>query len=119
AREKRVRRDQRLDHGVVRVALLASLGEYALAREPGRLVGEDAILVDGVGNARLDAALLEMTGVRGPKLEVLASMARRGVDETGPGVLGDMLAFEQRHDKAVAMRVQGMGADHRGERIAA
>ncbi len=49
--------DQRLDDGVVGVALLALVGEHPLAREARRLVGEGAVLVDRIGDARVDAAL--------------------------------------------------------------
>ena len=47
---------QRLDHGLVGVALLALVVDDALAGEAGRGVGEGAVLVDGVGDGRIDAA---------------------------------------------------------------
>ncbi len=43
---------QGLDHRLVGVALLAFFGEHALAGEAGRLLGEAAIGIDGVGNGR-------------------------------------------------------------------
>ncbi len=59
ARDERAGLDQRLDDGVVGVALLALLGQDAPAREARRLVGQHAVLVHRVGNARLDPALLK------------------------------------------------------------
>ena len=118
ARDQRAGLDQRLDDGLVGVALLALVGDHALALEAGRLVGEGAVLVDRVGDARVDAALGRSRRVGRPELEVLAAVARRGVDEAGSGVLGDVVAVEQRHDEAVAEAMQRMGADHRGQRVA-
>ena len=62
ARDQRARLDQRLDHRLVGVALLALVGEHALAGEAGRFVGVDAVLVDRVGDARVDAALGKHAG---------------------------------------------------------
>ena len=45
--------DQRLDNRLVGVALLAGFGEYALAGEAGRLIGEPAVGIDRVGNCRV------------------------------------------------------------------
>ena len=117
ARDERARFDQGVNDGLVGVADFALVGDDALALEAGRLVGEGAVLVDGVGNAGVDAALLEQPGARGPELEVLAPVARRGVDEARARVFRHMVAVEQRNDKPVAARMKRMGADHRGERI--
>ena len=89
--------DKRLDHGLVGVALLALVVEHALAGEARRLLGEGAVLVDGVGDDGVDAARGELRRVRGPDLEVLAAVAGRGVHEAGAGVVGDVIAGEQRH----------------------
>ena len=105
---------ERLDHRLVGVALLALVGDDAPALEAGRLFGKRAVFVDGVGDARVDAALGEQPAVGHPELEVLAAVARRGVDEAGAGVVGDMIAVEQRDDEAVAAGLlQRMSADHR------
>ena len=56
ARDQRVGCDQRLDDRLVGVALVALVGEDALALEARRLLGESAVLVDRVGDARVDAA---------------------------------------------------------------
>ena len=109
--------DQRVNDGFIGVADFALVGDDALAFEAGRLVGERAVLVDGVGNAGVDPALLEEPGARGPELEVLAPVARRGVDEARARVFRHMVAVEQRNDKPVAARMERMGANHRGERI--
>ena len=45
--------DQRLDYGVVGVALFALVVDDALAGEAGSLIGEGAVLVDSVGDGGL------------------------------------------------------------------
>ena len=104
-------RNQRIDDGFVGVAGFALVGDDALALEARRLIGEGAVLVDRVGNAGVDAALLKQPGARSPELEVLAPMARRGMDEACARVFRDMVAVEQRNDEAVAVRVERMGAE--------
>ena len=101
ARQQHAGLDQRLDHGLVGVAFFALVVDDALAREARRLIGERAVLVDGVGDRGVDAARFQLARVRGPDVEVLAAMAGRGVDEAGAGVVGDMVAFEQRHAELV------------------
>ena len=51
--------DQRLDHGLVGIALLAFVIDDALAGEARRGVGEGAIFIDGVGDGGVDAARFE------------------------------------------------------------
>ncbi len=70
--------------------------------EARRLVGEGAVLVDGVGDARVDMARRELAPARHPQLEVLAAVAGRGVDEAGAGVVGDVIAGEQRDIEVIA-----------------
>ena len=117
ARHQPARFDQGVNDCFIGVADFTLVGDDALAFEAGRLVGERAVLVDGVGNPGVDPALLEQPRARGPKLEVLAPVARRGVDEARARVLRHMVAVEQRNDKPVAARMERMGANHRGERI--
>ena len=57
AGENGARLDQRLDHRLVRIALLAFLGYDAQTLEARRLLGEGAVLIDRVGDALIDAAL--------------------------------------------------------------
>ena len=102
ARDDAAGLDQRLDHRLVGVALLALVGDDALAGEARRLRGEGAVLVDGVGDRRVDAARFQRARIRGPDVEVLAAVARRGVHEAGAGVVGDVVAVEQRHVEVVA-----------------
>ncbi len=118
ARDQHAGLDQRLDHRLVGVALLALVVDDALAGEAGRRRGEGAVLVDGVGDRGVDAARFEFARVRGPDLEVLAAVAGRGVHEAGAGVVGDVLAGEQRHVEVVAhRRCSGCVQTHRGERL--
>ena len=60
ARDQRVGGGQRLDHRLVGVALLALVGEHALAGEARRVIGERAVLIDRVGDRAVDAARLEL-----------------------------------------------------------
>src|SRR3984885_2761386 len=99
ARDERARFDQGVNDGLVGVAGFPFVVNDALALKAGRFVSESAVLVDCVGNARIDPALLEQPGARGPKLEVLAPVARRSVDEACARVFRHMVALEQRNDK--------------------
>ena len=65
-----------------------------------------AVLVDRLGDLAM--------AVRQPDLVVLGAVAGRGVDEAGAGVVGDVVAGQQRHVEAVARveRRQRMGGDH-------
>ena len=119
AREQHAGLDQRLDHGLVGVALFALVVDDALAREARRLIGEGAVLVDGVGDRGVDAARFELARIRRPDVEVLAAVAGRGVHEAGAGVVGDVIAGEQRHGELVAAgeALQRMRAFDRVERV--
>ena len=101
ARDQHAGVDQRLDHRLVGVALLAFVVDDALAGEAGRGLGEGAVLVDGVGDGGIDAARFQRRLVGGPDVEVLAAVARRGVDEAGAGVVGDVVAGEERNIEIV------------------
>ena len=102
ARDQHAGFDQRLDHRLVGVALLALVGEHTLAGKTRRLRGERAVFVDGIGNGGVDALRSKHPRIRRPDIEVLAAMARRGMHEAGAGIVGDMIAVEQRNDKFVA-----------------
>ena len=112
--------DQSLDHGLVGVALFALVVDDALSGEAGRMVGEGAVLIDGVGDRRVDAARFQIPGIRHPDLEVLAAVAGGGVHEAGAGVLGDVVAGQERDGKQVCAgkALQRMRAFDRVERIA-
>ena len=101
AREQLAALDQRLDHGLVGVTLFALIVDDALADKAGRVVGIGAVLVDSVGDRGVDAALIELTRVRHPDVKILAAVARRGVDEAGTGIVGNVVAGQQRHGEFV------------------
>ncbi len=82
------------------------------AREAGRGLSEGAVFVDGVGDGGVDAAGFQRRLVVHPHVEVFAAVAGRGVDETGAGVFGDVLAFKERNVEVVAFAAQGMRADN-------
>ena len=119
ARQKLAGLDQRLDHGLVGVALFALVVDDAFAGEARRVIGEGAVLVDGVGDGGVDAARFQLARIRHPDVEVLAAVAGRGVHEAGAGVVGDVVAGQQRHREfvAAAEALQRMGAFHRVERV--
>ena len=100
ARQQHAGVDQRLDHGLVGVALFALVVDDALAGEARSLIGQGAVFVDGVGDRGVDAALFQVTRIGGPDLEVLAAVAGRGMHKTGAGVIGDVIAGQQRHLKS-------------------
>ena len=112
ARDDHAGLDQRLDHRLVGVALLAFVVDDALAGEARRVLGESAVLIDGVGNRRIDAMRFQPRAIRGPDLEVLAAVARRGMNEAGAGIVGDVVAGEQRHDEIIAVATKRMRASH-------
>src|SRR6185437_8334183 len=103
ARDERAGPGQRVDDRLVGVAGFAGVGDDALALEARRLLGEGAVLIDRIGNARFDPALLKEPGVRRPQLEVLAPVAGSGMDEAGSGVFRNVVAVEQGNDEAVAV----------------
>ncbi len=121
ARDQHAGVGQRLDHRLVGVALLALVGEHALALETGRLLGEEAIGVDGERDLRLDAARGECALVRGPDVEVVAAVAGRGMNEAGAVLVGDVIAIEERHfESHIPCRAtDGRSRDLRRVRVAA
>ena len=92
---------QGFDDRIVGVALFALVGKDARAGKSGRLLGEAAVGIDGVRNGRVDAAFGELHSVRGPHVEVLAAVPRRGMNEARAGVLGDVIGGKKRHRKFV------------------
>ena len=121
ARDQHAGFDQRLDHRFVGVALLALVGEDALAGKTRRLLGEAAVGVDGVGNGGVDAARRKFLRIRRPHVEILAPVAGRRVHETRAGVLGDVIPGKQRHGKRVvaANTLERMFADKRCQIVGA
>src|ERR1019366_3935025 len=102
ARQQHAGVDQRLDHGVVGVALFALVVDDALAGEARRLIGEGAVLIDGVGYGGVDVSQSQFASIRDPDVEVLTAVARRGVDETGTSVVGNMFAHKKRHSEFIS-----------------
>ena len=95
ASQKGARVDQGFDDRLVRIALLALVIDDPLSLEAGGFARESAVLVDGVGDARIDVPRREHARARHPELEVLAAVTGRGVDEARAGVVGDMVAGEE------------------------
>ena len=93
---------ERLDDGFVGVALFTLVVEDALAGEARRLFGEGAVFIDGIGNRWIDPARFQRRAIGGPHVEVLAAVTRRGVNEAGAGIIGDVVANKQRHVETIA-----------------
>ena len=117
---ERARLFQRRDHRRVAVAQVVELAEMALvvddalglvAAEQRHMLAVIAVRADGVGHNVIDAERLQMARVRCPDVEVVRAMAGRGMHEARAGILGHMLAFEQRHFEIVAARMQRMRRD--------
>ena len=115
AREQVAGFDQRVDDGLVGVALLALVGDDALALEARRVLGVGAVLIDGVGDRRVDAARLQQPRRGSPDVEVLAAVTGRRVHKARARVVGDVVAVEQGDVELVAAEAgvaEGVGADH-------
>ncbi len=98
ARDQHPGIDQSLDHRLVGVALLAFVGQHALAGKARRLIGEAAVGVDGVGDSgTLMPRSASLTTACHPDIKVLAAVPRRSVDESCAGFFGHVVTFEQRH----------------------
>ena len=111
ARHQPARFDQGVNDCFIGVADFTLVGNDALAFEAGRLFGEGAVLVDRVGNARLDPALLKQSRARSPEFEILAPMAGSGVNEARARVFRHIVAVEQRNDEPVAMGMKRVSAN--------
>ena len=109
ARKERVRLDQRLDDEIVRVALLAVVVHDAPTFEARGIGGVEAGIIDRERDGRRDAALFEVAGMRHPGVKVLAAVAGCGMHEARTGIVGDVIAVEQRHLVIIAERGQRMG----------
>ena len=109
AREQLVGIDQRRDDALVGVALVALVVDDAgraalgIGTEARRVLGVDSRhRRPGTGSSVSMPLLGDLGGLVHPDLEVVGAVARRGVDEPGAGIVGDVLAVEQRHGELVA-----------------
>jgi hypothetical protein len=102
AREQHAGIDQRFDHRFVGITLFAFVGEHALAGEARRLIGEASVGIDSVRDMRVDALRCEFRGIGRPHVEVLAAVSGRSVHEAGAGIVGDVIAGQERHFESVA-----------------
>ena len=103
ARDQHVRVDQRLDHRLVGVALLAFVVDDAFSREAGRGLGEGAVFVDGVRNGRIDTEKFYFFLVGHPDIEILATMPWGSVHKTSARIIGDVIAGQQRDQKVITL----------------
>lgn len=114
-------RDQRLDDTLVRIALLAVVvhdaGSTAFGgrAETGGVLRVEAVVADRERDGRRHAARFQLTLMRGPDVKVFAAMARRCMHEARTGIVGNVIAFEQRNREIVTERRQRMGAGDGGQ----
>src|SRR5579872_6778641 len=103
ARQQHAFLDQRRDHGFIGITLLALVVDNALAREAGRVIGEGAVLIDGIWNFGVDSSPIKLSLVLHPDIEVFAAMPGCGVHESRASIVGYVVAFEKRNDKIIAV----------------
>ena len=100
AREQHAALDQCVDDRLVGVAFPAAVVDDArrparpVRPETRRIPGEEAGIVDGEGDARIDPPGVQFPRRFRPGVEVLAAVTRRGVHETRAGIVGDVIAGE-------------------------
>ena len=115
ARQQRAGRDQCVHHAGVGIALVPLVVDDARAVEARNFLGVETVGVHGVGDARVNAALVQQAARRHPDVKVLAAMARRGVHKSGARVVGDMVAVKQRHPERIAQVLERMIAGEAGK----
>ena len=76
AGDERIGIGERCDHRKIGVAKLALVVDDTLALEARRLLGEEASLIDGEGDFRINAARFEFGAMLFPDLEVLRRRGR-------------------------------------------
>src|SRR5258707_2844743 len=101
---------KRCDHCSISVSLFTLIRDYSPAFETRRGRGKRTILVNGIRNRGIDAPRFERARVRHPDVEVLAAVAGRGVDEAGAGIVGDVIAGEERDIEVVTFATEGVRA---------
>ena len=99
------------DDRIIGVAFVSILFEHALAFETRRGFRHHAVGVDGERDFGLDAAITQLLLVRSPDVVVVRTVSGRGMDETGTGVVGDVIAVEQRNVEIVPKSGERMGAN--------
>ena len=102
---------QRLDDGVVGVALVAVFLQHALAFEARRGLRHHAVGVDGERDGRIDVAIARAFWLRRPDDVVVGAVTGRGVHEARTGIVGHVIAVEQRHVERVSEIAQRMLAN--------
>src|SRR4051812_31760419 len=94
--------DQRGNDSIIGVTLLSLIVDDTATGEARHLFRVEAIGIDRVGDACVDAERRERATLPGPKIEIFATVTGRCVHKTRSGLVGDMLAFEQRHMELVS-----------------
>ena len=102
---------QRLDHRIVGIALVAILLQDALAGEAWCGIRHHAVRIDRERDGRIDAALPQHLLRVHPDDVVVSTVAGCGMHEARAGIVGDVIAIEQRHVEVVAERGKRMRAN--------
>src|SRR5260370_5490888 len=112
ARQQDAGLEQRTDYGLVGVALFAFVVDNAFSRKTGRMIGEGAVLIDGIWNCGVDFSRVQQRLVFHPDIEVFAAMSRCGVYESRTGIIGYVIPLEKRNDKIIPAPATRVGAGH-------
>ena len=98
AGDERVGIGERRDHREIGVAELALVVDDPLALEARRVLGEEAGLIDGEGDFGIDACARAARCSFAVQISKSShAVAGRRMHKSRAGILGDMLAGEQRH----------------------
>ena len=100
------------DDRVVGVALLAVVGDDALAREARRILGVEAVGIHREGDGVRDALALDVGLAGNPDVVVIRAMAGCGVDEARAGIVRHVIAVEHRHGEIITEVSERVTEDH-------
>src|SRR5579864_5892 len=126
ARDQLTGVDKRLDHCIVRIALVTLLGNDLATFKPRRVFSKAAIIIDRIGNSfsqsiHQSRSILRTYNplypikIRDPYFEVVAAMTRRRMHKAGAGIVGDVIPSKQRNLELIisSKAFEWMVADHK------
>src|SRR5690349_9596754 len=103
------------DDAVIGVALLAVIVDDAGALEAGSFGCVGAVIAHDIGDGGVDALFGELAARIHPDFKVVKAVARRGMNETGTSIIGDVFAIEQRDFELVAATETAQGVEAGGD----
>jgi hypothetical protein len=102
------------DHRVIGVTLFALVGDDALLREAGCILGKESVRIHREGDGGGNALVLQIGLACHPDVVIVRAMTGSGVDETGAGIVRHVITVEQRHVEGIAQMGQRMAAGEAG-----